>query len=210
MAKIWNPNILIRFNKLIHALGKRFDGDPAFEGINFEETAIGIDRQKARGFSQPKYLDSLKQRIYAAKQAFPHSVVIQYVNYLPRNDLETLIRFCYETGVGIGGPDLVPDIGRHKHKARILAYSYYPSYADKMPFGMAVQTPNFTRKKGIFTLDAFWDMGIRTLKLNYIFWSSVEEKWFTHSFSKDIVPYIEKKSGKINTGCPENIAPCCP
>jgi hypothetical protein len=210
VARIWNPNVLIRFNKLLHALGNRFDGDPAFEGLNFPETAIGIDYKKARNFSKSKYLASLKQRLYAAKQAFPHSVVIQYVNYLAKKDLEAFIRFCYETGIGIGGPDLVPDTGRHKHKARIPAYQYYPSYAGKMPFGMAVQSPNFTHKKGVFTLDAFWDMGIRTLKLNYIFWNSVEGKQFTHSFSRDIAPYIKKKSGKINTVCPENIAPCCP
>lgn len=211
VAKIWNPNVLNRLKLLIEALGNRFDREPAFEGINFEETAINIDRTNAKNYSTSKYVDALKSQLQAAKKAFPHSVIIQYVNYLGRNkeDLIKFIHYCYETGVGIGGPDLVPDIGRHKHKARIPAYDYYPLYDGKIPLGCAVQLANFTRKKGVFTLDAFWNMGIHTLKLNYIFWASVEWKKFTHSFSRDIAPYVKKKNGKINTQCPDKITPCC-
>lgn len=211
VAKIWIPTVLNRFNNLIEALGNRFDREPAFEGINFPETSIAIHRWKAKNFSKTKYLNALKLRLQAAKQAFPHSVVIQYVNFLGKNkeELEGFIRYCYETGVGIGGPDLVPDIGRHKNQKRIPAYSYYPFYAGKMPLGVAVQQPELTRKWGIFTLDAFWDMGINTLKLNYIFWLSMDWRKLTHSFSRDITPYIKKKEGKINSQCPENLALCC-
>lgn len=210
VAKIWNPAVLKRFNNLIKALGNRFDCEPAFEGINFPETALPVDKKKAKNFSKSKYVNAMKLRLQAAKKAFPHSVVIQYINYLPKEELEGFIRYCYETGVGMGGPDLVPDIGRHENKKRIPAYDYYQFYAGKMPFGMAVQSPNFTRKKGIFSLDDFWDMGVNTLRLNYIFWAAVEGRNYTHSFARDIAPYVRKKSGKINTQCPENLAVCCP
>lgn len=209
VAKIWNKNILERFNKLIKALGNRFDGEPAFEGINFPETALPINRKQTPDFSAQNYLEALKLRLNVAKNAFKKSVVIQYTNYMEKNNLEELIQHCYETGVGIGSPDLVPDNGRHKKKARIPAYDYYPAYANKMPLGVAVQLENFTRKKGIFTLDDFWNMGVITLKLNYIFWAAVEGKKYTHSFSKDIATYVKKKSGKINSECPENLSNCC-
>jgi hypothetical protein len=78
-----------------------------------------------------------------------------------------------------------------------------------MPLGTAAQSSNLTTKKGIFTLDGFWDMGINTLKLNYIFWAMVEGSRYTHSFSRDIFPYVNEKQGKINSDCPENIYPCC-
>ena len=209
VAKIWNKNILERFNRLIEALGNRFDGEPAFEGINFPETALPINRKQTPDFSDVNYLEAIKLRLSTSKKAFKKSIVIQYINYMEKNNLEELLQYCYKAGVGIGGPDLVPDNGRHEKKARIPAYDYYPAYANKMPLGVAVQPPNFTHMKGIFTLDAFWDMGVNTLKLNYIFWAAVEGKNFTHSFSRDIVPYVNKKSGKINTDCPENLGNCC-
>ena len=209
VAKIWNPAVLKRFNNLIKALGNRFDCDPALEGITFPETAIGIDRKKAKNFSTSKYVNAMKLRLQAAKKAFPRSVVIQYINYLPKEELEAFIRYCHETGVGMGGPDLVPDIGRYENKKRIPAYHYYNLYAGKMPLAVAVQSPNFTRKKGIFTLDDFWDMGVNKLKLNYIFWAAVEGRKYTYSFSRDIAPYIKKKLGKISTQCPGNLPGCC-
>lgn len=209
VAKIWNANILDRFNLLIKALGNRYDDDNFFEGINFPETALSIDRKETEDFTTELYLEALKLRLSEAKRAFRHSVVIQYVNYMEKSEMEKFIQYCYETGVGIGGPDLVPDRGRHKNKARIPAYDYYPTYNKKMPLGVAVQLPNFTHKKGIFSLDDFWEMGVNTLKLNYIFWAAVEGRQFTHSFSKDIVPYVKKKSGGINSVCPENLGKCC-
>jgi hypothetical protein len=47
-------------------------------------------------------------------------------------------------------------------------------------------------------------MGLNTLKLNYIFWSFVEQPWHKFNFTDDILPYINEREGKINDGCPEN------
>ena len=208
-AKIWNASVLSRFNLLVESIGKRFDGEEAFEGINFPETAFPINRREETDFTDEKYLEALKLRLNAAKRAFRQSVVIQYVNYMEKDRLEKLIQFCYKIGVGIGGPDLVPDSGRAKGKERIPAYEYYPLYAGRMPLGAAVQLPNFTRKNGNFDLDKFWEMGLNTLKLNYIFWALVEGRQYTHSFRRDIEPYIKNKDGEINDKCPENLIKCC-
>jgi hypothetical protein len=208
ISRIWDPVVNERFNKLLQELGKRFDSEDNFEGVVFEESAPGIDIRNTLGFSWETYADGLISRNKAATDAFPNSVVIQYMNWGPDEFLDYVIKNLYQVGAGMGGPDLVPDEGRYSTKERIPTYDYYPLYAGKMPLGAAVQTPNLMRddvnKKGHFTLDGFWDMGLNTLKLNYIFWSFVEQPWHKFNFTDDILPYINEREGKINDGCPEN------
>ncbi|MBU4070003.1 MAG: hypothetical protein KJ646_03390 [Nanoarchaeota archaeon] len=207
VSRIWDPNVNERFNLLILELGKKFDNKENFEGIAFEESALDIDTITAYSYSIEKLVDGVISRIDTAALVFSNSVVIQYMNYGPP-EFVNLFEYFYLTGVGMGGPDLVPDEGRFSEKQRIPAYDYYPLYAGKMPLGTAVQTPNLMKdernEKGIFTLDGFWDMGLNTLKLNYIFWSFAEQPWHKFRFTNDILPYINEREGKINDGCPEN------
>jgi hypothetical protein len=78
-------------------------------------------------------------------------------------------------------------------------------YAGKMPLGTAVQTPSFGGKEGKFTLDHLYDMGVGTLKLNYLFWIRVEGPNYSHSFTRNILPFINQKHGAINTERPKNL-----
>jgi len=209
VSRIWDPVVNERFIKLLQELGKKFDSEDNFEGIVFEESALGIDTKNTPDFSWEAYANGLISRNKAATEAFPNSIVIQYMNWGPDEFLNYVIQNLYQVGAGMGGPDLVPDEGRYPTKARIPAYDYYPLYAGKMPLGTAVQTPNLMRddinKKGHFTLDGFWDMGLNTLKLNYIFWAFVEQPWYKFSFTNDILPYINEREGNINDDYPENM-----
>lgn len=231
IAKFWEPPVGERFNLLVKALGKEFDTDPYFEGINFDESTLPLNAAAVAGYSDQKLLDAMELRIDNAVESFPHSVVIQYMNYYPQN-IVGLYEYIYKAGAGIGGPDLVPDEGRFPEKPRIPAYDFYPKYAGKMPLGTAVQSEefldpewldqfcaahadmnvnlcqkvngNYLRKKGNFTLDSFFEMGLNTLKLNYIFWEVVEGENYKYSWEKDVKPFITEKKGKINEACPEN------
>jgi len=208
VARQWDLAVLDREIALISALGRRFDAEPFFEGFVFEESAIGIDQKQAAGFTPRKYLDALKHVISAAKEAFPHTVVIEYANWLgsPPGALAELAEHCYQVGAGWGGPDVVPDgaPGRAP-RARVPAYDFYPRYAGKMPLGTAVQTPSFGGKEGKFTLDELYEMGVDKLKLNYMFWIRVEGPKYSHSFTRDILPFINQKHGAINIQRPQNL-----
>lgn len=207
VSRIWDPAVNERFNKLLEELGKQFDDDRNFEGVVLEESALGIDKN-APGFSWEAYADGLISINKAAVDAFPNSVIIQYMNWAPDPFLDYVIEQLYVMGAGMGGPDLVPDKGRFPEKQRMPAYDYYSKYAGKMPLGTAVQTPNLMKDekntKGNFTLDSFWDMGLNTLELNYIFWSFVEEPYHKFSFTNDVLPYINERGGEINDNCPAN------
>ena len=208
VARQWDPVVIAREIALIEALGKRFDKEPYFEAFCFEESAIAVDKKKAEGFSDRKYLDGLKQLIAGAKAAFPHTCVIEYANWLasPPGALAELAEHCYQVGAGWGGPDVIPDGAPGRRKTgRVAGYEFYPKYAGKMPLGAAVQTPEFGGKVGTFTLDELYNMGVNTLKLNYMFWIRVEGPKHSHSFTRDILPYINGKKGRTNSDCPENI-----
>jgi len=210
VARLWDQAVLGRYLALLTALGNRFDKEPFFEAFTFEETAIGIDKVNAKGFTHRKYLDALKEMVTVAKEAFPHTNVIMYGNWLsnPKGALAELAEHCFRTGAGWGGPDIVPDKVPGRTEAGttpIAGYVFYPQYAGKMPLGAAVQTPSFGGKEGTFTLDELYDTGVNVLKLNYIFWIRVEGGRYSHSFTEDILPYIGEKKGHIHTDTPENI-----
>ena len=212
-ARIWDSLVLERFNKLIAAMGKQFDNKLYFEGIEFVETALNIDFGVE--FSPAEYVNALKQRLTAAKKAFPTSVVIQETNWLPgasKGQLADFFQFCNKIGVGIGGPDLIPDAERVPERPRIPAYEFFPQYAGKMPLASDVQSPQYLGcfgKKiiGTLTPEGIYNMGVNTLKLNYIFWGVCDWKNTNFTFSQDVIPYIKHMKGKINTDRPANLKP---
>ena len=209
-AKLWHPEVLKRFNALIVALGERFDNQPYFEGIEFSETAYPGEFDQAPPPKQ--YIDAYYSRLQTAKKAFPHCVVLQQVNFIP-GDMRDFFDYCYLIGVGIGGPDLVPDQGRNPARRRIPAYAFFPVYAGKMPLASNVESPEYmtTLKSGAsfgnFTPQSIYTMGVDTLKLNYIFWFPCEWKSANFTFFRDVIPYLEKIQWKINTDYPSNLKP---
>jgi len=209
VARLWDQAVMGRMNLLIEALGARFGTDPNFEGINFPESALDIDVASAEGFTIEGLMTQLKLRIDTAVAAFPAAIVMQYINYGPDALIQELIEHCRQVGAAIGGPDLVPDQGRFDEKPRIPAYKYYPAQAGHIPLGSAVQKPNLlvNNKKGNFTLEGFWDMGLQELQLNYIFWGGTTGPECKFTFVEDILPFINAREGKINEGCPASRLP---
>jgi len=229
IARLWDPLVIQRSNKLIEEMGKHFDKDPNFEGINFDESSLNIDITKAHGYSHQAYADALKNRVDSAHKAFPTSTVIMYMNYGPP-ELLKVIEHMAKVGVGMGGPDLEPDKGLFPYRLRTPAFAYYPKYAGRIPLGTAIQYANmlrpdyfqeycpshpnaplcrkdkrgnYVKRKGDFSLDGFWDMGLNTLKLNYFFWGMYNGREFKFQFYKDVLPSINSRKGEINKACPE-------
>ncbi|OGF48107.1 MAG: hypothetical protein A2231_09055 [Candidatus Firestonebacteria bacterium RIFOXYA2_FULL_40_8] len=232
VARIWDLAIMERSNKLIDELGKKVDNDPNIEGITFAESSLDINiKQLKNDYNDKAYADALIFRIDAAAKAFPNSVVLMDMNWGP-SELVRVFEHLLKSGVGLGCPDLVPDQGRFAYKPRIPAYDFYTKYAGSIPLSVAVQSENlidpawyfqhcssrpndaickkdkygnYEKRKGDFTLDGFWDMGLNTLKVNYIFWCYVEESRYKFRFMEDILPYINKHKGEINETCPKNV-----
>jgi hypothetical protein len=182
VAQQWNQAVQERYQQLLAALAKQFDG--RVMGVNLPETAIDIDiKHDKTGFSCDRYFEATLGNLNFARHAFRKSYVVQYVNFWPcewNNDhqyMSRLFSFASKNNVGLGGPDIVPG-----KKAQMKnSYPFFHQYKGKLALvAMAVQEPTLTytnpRTREPFTRDEFVGYAEGYLGANIIFWS-VESPW---------------------------------
>ncbi|MBS1948219.1 MAG: hypothetical protein JST47_10670 [Bacteroidetes bacterium] len=196
VAKRWNKKVRERFQLLLLALGKEFDGK--IEGINLQETSIGVNSNTDTSFSEGLYLQGLKENMVALKKSFPTSMVMIYANFipgewLPGNDkgyLRSIYQFGEKIGVGLGGPDLM--IKRKGQLNHFLAMMHEEHYT--VPLCIAVQDGNYigktggtdeaTRKKPHNNIvPVLLSFAKDFLHINYLFWSNQEPYFKTDVLS---------------------------
>lgn len=195
---IWNDQVGARLDALIAALGRRFDRDPTLEAVVLPETSVsarlGMEPQPGvEAYSVPAYVLALQARMLTLRQAFPRTVVIQYLNY-PVDALVPLANFMRQHGVGMGGPDVYPRDSPLADPQRGV-YRLYAPLSGLVPLGAAVQSPDYSvaakkasagyKRRGrrdaeAASADDLLPIPVRehlqlareTLKLNYLFWSA--------------------------------------
>ncbi|WP_414164770.1 hypothetical protein ACMGGS_01590 [Superficieibacter sp. BNK-5] len=178
VATQWNTAVRQRYQALLSALAKEFDGE--VYGINLPETAIDIaEKPLPSGYSCDAYFQAEMENLAAARDAFKKSIVVQYVNFWPcewNNDhryMARLFEYAHEHGIGLGGPDVIP--GRQAQMKN--AYPFFHRYKDKLPLvAMAVQEPTLTYKNPKtgrpFTREEFTRFATDYLGADIIFWSA--------------------------------------
>lgn len=198
VAKRWNAELQNRWSLLLQAMGKEFDGKT--EGINFQESAIGVSAKTDSTFTSELYMESLKINMLALKKAFPKSTTMQYANFmpgewLPNNDkgyLRSIYQYGQEIGVGLGGPDLM-----YKRKGQLnhtIAMMHEGIFT--VPLGIAIQDGNYVGETGnndivvdreniVPILHAF---AKDFMKVNYMFWVYQEPY-----FSEDVIPCLSNE-----------------
>ncbi len=191
--KKWNANVRKRLDALYHALGARFNDEPNIEGIVLVESIAGTwhtckDKFRKNDYTAEAYRDGLIKLMSSAKDSFPNTTVIQYINGLDcaMHYLADIASHANAIGVGLGGPDIHP----YNPWLTENAYQYYFKYRGKIPLGAAVQYNDyeFMTDKGVkITTEELLLYGKNTLGLNYIFWE-VREPYF----SQDVIPAIAK------------------
>jgi len=184
VAMQWNANVRARFQKLLEALGREFDG--RVFGINLPETSADVDRvaeKKRSDFSCDGYFAAELENLAVARRAFTKSHVVQYANFWPcewgndRQYMSRFFEFAAANGVGAGGPDIVP----WKQAQMKNSYPFLNRYKGKLSLvAMAVQEPTLSytnpKTKQKFTRDEFVDFAENYLGVNVIFWST-ESPW---------------------------------
>lgn len=196
VARRWDPAVQERFEKLLSALGKEFDGKIA--GINLPETSIEFGesgRLFPDGFSFEAYRQAVPINFKAMKLAFPKSVVMQYANFMPGEwrpvDDKGYLRDIYLAAtaahVGLGGPDLMP----HREGQLKGSYPLIRQAAGLVPTGIAVQDGNLEQinpKTGRrVTTAELLEFAMQCLRVDYIFWGTQEPY-----YSRDVIPAIRR------------------
>ena len=162
VAKRWNSKVRSRFALLVKELGKQLDG--RIEGINLQETAIGINPKIDKSFSEKAYVEELKKYMKVLRHAFSNTTTMIYANFMPgewlpwedKGYLKEIYRYGNEIGVGLGAPDLMPT--RKGQLNHALAMMHEESYS--VPLGIAVQDGNYI---GITGADGDYDHNISKL-----------------------------------------------
>ena len=200
VAKRWNKKVRERFALLLEKLGKEFDGK--IEGINLQETSIGVSSKTDTGFTEKSYIEGLKANMLALKKSFPKSTTMIYANFtpgewLPWNDkgyLSSIYQYGEKIGVGLGGPDLmVTRKGQLNHALKFMHEGQYT-----VPIGIAVQDGNYFGKTGDEKADAenksrqnlvplLHAFAKDFLKVSYMFWVNQEPY-----FKEDVLPCFSK------------------
>ncbi len=193
VARRWDPAVRERFAKLLLAMGREFDG--RIEAIVIPETAIGmgIASLQPSGYSHAGYALGIREMMSAARRAFERSCTIIYANFMPGEWLPAgdagFLRSIYahadSIGVGVGGPDVLPNRrGQRNH-----AYRFTIARRPGVIAGFAVQDGNLAEVDAATglqaTVDRLFKYGRDTLRLDLMFWGT-EEPYYT----RDVLPYL--------------------
>ena len=182
----WNPAVRQRFQKLLAALARKFDG--RVWGINLPESSADVDmKNDSTGFTCDKYFDATLENIAYARKVFARSHVVQYTNFWPcewENDRKYMSRafaFAQANRIGLGGPDIVP----YKKAQMKNSYPFFHDYKGQLSLvAMAVQEPTLTytnpETKKPFTREEFVSFAEDYLGVNVIFWSTTSP-WLRNS-----------------------------
>lgn len=143
-----DPAVRERYQALLAALAKRFDGK--VYGVNLPETAIDIDEKNPpAGFTCDSYFAGEMENLAFARKAFQKTLVVQYVNFWPcewdndHNYMGRLFAYASANSIGLGGPDIVPNRKAHMKNA----YPFFNKNKQTLPLiAMAVQEPTLTYK----------------------------------------------------------------
>jgi hypothetical protein len=180
VAMQWHPAVRARYQALLKALASRFDG--RLFGVNLPESAADVDRN-AHGFDCDQYFQGELENARVAAQAFVKTHVVQYVNFWPcewnddRGYMSRSFAFATEHGIGLGGPDIVPNRNAHMKNS----YPFFNRYRGKLELvAMAVQEPTLTytnpQTGKPFTREEFITFARDYLGVQIIFWS-VSSPW---------------------------------
>ncbi len=191
VARRWDPAVRARFVRLLGALAQAFDG--RIEGINLPETSIGFSGRNPEGYTHEAYYESVKALMTEAGKAFARGRVIMYANFMPGEELPEAdrgyLRGVYEhadrIGVGVGGPDFLPN----RWWQRQHSYPLIAARAEGTVAGLAVQWGNLDdRDRRTGKQIAVQDLVAYArdpLHLNYIFWGTQEPY-----YSRDVLPFL--------------------
>lgn len=196
----WDGAVRERFAKLLTKLGAEFDGK--VEGITLPETSVNFGstgKLYPPDFTPEAYLAGTIANMKALKRAFPRSVTMQYANFMPgewlpkdnHRYLERVFEAAKKLGVGLGGPDLLPNRPPQMHHI----YRFLPSCKGIVPTGIAAQDGNYSavdptigRASTVEEMQAF---ARDKLGVNYIFWCN-EEPYF----SAKVVPFLRNGNSR--------------
>ncbi len=194
IAKLWRPQVMDRFIALHHALAKRFDRQPYFEGVVLTETATsGVEDD----YKPAAYIEQLTRAVRAIRSDWANSQVIIFANFIQGSSTDQFRDFLEEVaslGVGIGGPDVLPAPHHGSTGERIYRGELGGrDLRGRMISGFSVQTPELGGREGSFTPEQLFEHCVRMNRCKYMFWArNTSTGGPAQRWSTGILPFIRE------------------
>ena len=212
----YNRKVQDRLIALIEALGREFDSNPNLEAVNFEETSPSRKEPEWHRSYIKNYIAGMLRVAESAKSAFPHTVIIQYVNY-PDTSLPLIVPALIKSGIGMGGPDVYPN---NNSLARGV-YSYHSKVSGIIPIGMAVDYDDYQSSNGESnsldkpSIESIHKFASNQLKPNYMFWlRRTKEPSNGSNYWQNVLDYFAHYDWELNpfggldSSCPTTFSSC--
>ncbi|MDR3403104.1 MAG: hypothetical protein P4L99_11460 [Chthoniobacter sp.] len=209
---IWNERVNERLTALYAHLGKELDREPFLEAVIIPESATTFDvaTQTAIAYTAEKYTRSVESGMRALKDAFPTTVVMQYVN-MPPESIQPLADYAKAQAIGFGGPDIYP------HDPLLIdpqrgVYRLYPPLSGIVPLGAAVQQNDYTQTAafrgtpGETPVKEIYEFGRDKLHLNYIFWGTRRGYFEKVQAMLDDPSFPKDPAGGLDSRCPQSLS----
>jgi len=137
LANRWDKTINAAFRNLILNLGARYNTEPDFRGFKTSETAPGLRLPDAD--AQKAYVENLGLVIQTMAKAFPDKETYFYMNWGPKGyeAIKYWGDMAVVNGVGLGGPDIHPDVN-------MPSYRYFKLVRGQAKIMMDVQFSNYS------------------------------------------------------------------
>lgn len=209
---LWNINTYYRLVRLIKALATRYDGNPWFEVLIINETAFGHPVVPVTEAQRAGFYENLSRVDAAARLAFAHTVVVQYVNF-PYPYTPGVAQNLMDKGIGIGGPDVFLDDKDHERHV----YPLIEQGQGKVPVGMQVESDCYYARSLGGPWDPpppreLYDFARNRLHSNYIFWhrvlKTVYRPWEKVLSMFHAPDFPATASGGLEEACPASYAYC--
>lgn len=178
ISKRYDDYVVERILALMGAMAKKFDDHPWFEGVSFQESAIGLTKENMEkyGYTPEKYRDALIDILIGMKQRFKSSQVFWYMNFLEggRAYISDVAAAIAPHKILMGGPDILPD----SKVLNKMAYPFYEEFKDELLLFCSVQYDSYRHQHAdenaettYWTLEEIYLWGRENLYIDYCFWN---------------------------------------
>lgn len=208
--KLWVPGVMDRLIALYEAIAAEFDGEPYFEHVYTEESALGdpatwrnpdgstvVAGSTELNAILEAILDQRLRHLDEIQDDFRQTVVIRSINFVRdapgRSSFDELFQKAHDCAFGTGNPDL-----RAEER---LVDPFHDQYQGLMTLTTQVQVSAYD---GSATLDQLLDYAVDELHLNHVYWLMAD--WAPIG-PAEVIAAIDADGGRINDERPTNLGP---
>lgn len=183
-AKVYLPAVMARVKALAAAIANRYDTDPKFEGVVFQDESVLLEATTQSDYSESLWVTQFSDLITSLPTYFKESNCWVGFNFGFSNkaNLVTLVDAMVASGCGVTGPDSYVDSDDNTTQGDKVVRGYRwngsswvltgPDRRGVIPIAHDTQGPEMGGKENVvaYTILTIYNIQYNTHKENHSFW----------------------------------------